>query len=69
MLNTYFIRAGVTNLIELPSYVLNCMDNGVQVDAIYTDLSKAFDLLSHRLLLGKLAKLGFGGSFLALIGP
>jgi hypothetical protein len=61
-------RSTVTNLIEFTSYVLNCMENGVQVDAIYTDFSKAFDKVSHRLLLRKLAKLGFGGSFLAWIG-
>jgi hypothetical protein len=61
-------RSTVTNLIEFTSYVLNCMENGVQVDAIYTDFSKAFDKVIHRLLLRKLAKLGFGGSFLAWIG-
>jgi hypothetical protein len=58
----------VTNLIEFTSYVLNCMASGVQVDAIYTDFSKAFDKVSHMLLLRKLAKLGFGGSFFAWIG-
>jgi hypothetical protein len=45
----------VTNLFEFTSYVLKCMENGVQVDAIYTDFSKAFDKVSHRLLLIKLA--------------
>jgi hypothetical protein len=55
-------RSTVKNLIEFTSYVLNCMENGVQVDAMYTDFSKAFDKVSHRLL----AKLGFG-SFLAWI--
>jgi hypothetical protein len=49
----------VTNLIELTSYVLNCMENSVQADAIYTDFSKALDKVRHRLLLRKLAKLGF----------
>jgi hypothetical protein len=44
------------------------MENGVQVDAIYTDFSNAFDKVSHRLLLRKLAKLGFGDSFFAWIG-
>jgi hypothetical protein len=61
-------RSTVTNLIEFTSYVLNCMENGVQVDAIYTYFSKAFDKVSHRLLLRKLAKLGFSGNFLAWIG-
>jgi hypothetical protein len=61
-------RSTVTNLVGLTSYVLNCMENSVQVDAIYADFSKAFDKVSHRLLLRKLAKLGFGSSFLAWIG-
>jgi hypothetical protein len=55
-------RSTVTNTIELTSYVLNCIKNGMQVDAIYTDFSKAFDKVSHRLLLRKLDKLEFGGS-------
>jgi hypothetical protein len=61
-------RSTVTNSIEFTSYVLNCMENGMQVDAIYTDFFKAFDKVSHRLLLRKLAKQGFGGSFFAWIG-
>jgi hypothetical protein len=60
-------KSTMTNLIEFTSYVLNCMENRVQVDAIYTDFSKTFDKVSHRLLLRKLGKLGFGGSFLAWI--
>jgi hypothetical protein len=51
-------RSTVTNLIEFTSYVLNCMENGIQVDAIYTNFSKAFDRVSHRLLLRRLAKKG-----------
>jgi hypothetical protein len=42
LLNMGFLR--LTNLIELTSYVLNCMENGVPVDAIYTDFSKTFDV-------------------------
>jgi hypothetical protein len=45
---------------------VNCdMENGLQVDAIYTDFFKKYDKVSHRLLLRKLAKLGFSDSFLA----
>jgi hypothetical protein len=43
------------------------MENDVQVEAIYNDFSMAFKKVSHRLLLRKLAKLGFGGSFLTWI--
>jgi hypothetical protein len=50
-------RATVTNLVKFISYVFNCMEKGVQVDAIYTDFPKAFDKVSHRLLLRKLAEL------------
>jgi hypothetical protein len=60
-------RSTVINSIEFNTYVLNCMENSVQVDAIYTDFFKAFDKDIHRLLLRKLAKLGFGGSFFAWI--
>jgi hypothetical protein len=48
-------RSTVTNLLEFTSYVLNCMENGVQVDAINTDFSKEFEKDSQRLLLKKLA--------------
>jgi hypothetical protein len=41
------------------------MENGIQVDAKDTGFSKAFDMVSHELLLRKLANLEFGGSFLA----
>jgi hypothetical protein len=43
-------RSTVTNLIECISYVLNCMENRVQVNAIYADFSKAVYKVSHRLL-------------------
>jgi hypothetical protein len=57
-------RSTVTNLIEFTSFVLNSMESGCQVDSIYTDFSKAFDKVNHRLLLLKLTCLGFGGNFL-----
>jgi hypothetical protein len=61
----------VASVQEFTSDVLNCMESGLQVDAIYTDFCKAFDKVSYRLLLSNLAKLGFGGSFFAWIfdGP
>jgi Reverse transcriptase (RNA-dependent DNA polymerase) len=60
-------RSTVTNLIEFTSFVIDQMEDGVQVDSIYTDFSKAFDKVNHTLLIKKLRKLGFGGSFLAWI--
>lgn len=35
------------------------MEAGFQTDVLYTDLSKAFDLLPHAIILFKLKKLGF----------
>ena len=35
------------------------VDQGYVVDVAYLDLSKAFDLVSHRLLLEKIGALGF----------
>lgn len=39
-------------------------EEGSQVDAIYTDFSKAFDSVSNKLLIKKLRVFGFGGFFL-----
>jgi Reverse transcriptase (RNA-dependent DNA polymerase)/Endonuclease-reverse transcriptase len=57
-------RSTVTNLIEFISFVTKKIEAGAQIDAIYTDFSKAFDKVNHRLLLLKLSRMGFGGSFL-----
>ena len=37
------------------------MDDGKEIDVIYTDFSKAFDVVSHRKLLHKIHKIGIGG--------
>jgi hypothetical protein len=44
-------RATVTNLLEYASFVLNSIEEGWQVNSVFTDLSKAFDRLRHQLLL------------------
>jgi Reverse transcriptase (RNA-dependent DNA polymerase) len=46
----------VTNLMEYTSFILKSIEQGVQVDSIYTDFSKAFDKMKHLLLLDELAK-------------
>jgi hypothetical protein len=48
-----------TNLLEFTQYISNGLDNGEQIDVIYTDLSKAFDVVNHGLLLQKLSGFGF----------
>ena len=44
-----------------------CLDNSGVVGAILMDLSKAFDCLSHELLIAKLEAYGFGIESLKLI--
>jgi hypothetical protein len=44
-------RSTVTNLLEYASFVLNSIEEGWQVDSVYTDFSKAFDRVRHQLVL------------------
>ncbi|XP_075167476.1 uncharacterized protein LOC142239568 [Haematobia irritans] len=57
-------RSTVTNLVSFSQYCISNFELGFQIDAIYTDLSKAFDKVSHPLLINKLFALGFHSSFL-----
>lgn len=58
-------KSTVTNLIEYVSYVAAALDRREQVDAIYLDLSKAFDKVSHRILHARLRSFGFTGPMLS----
>lgn len=57
-------RSTSTNLIVYEDYLLNALENGFQVDSIYTDFSKAFDKVNHALLTRKLGSFGIGGMVL-----
>lgn len=57
-------RSTTTNLLDFTSYILDGMSKGVQTDAIYTDLSAAFDKLDHDIAVAKLERMGFSGSLL-----
>lgn len=57
-------RSTVTNLLVYKNYLCKAFATGGQVDSIYTDFSKAFDKVSHRLLCNKLATCGIHGSLL-----
>jgi hypothetical protein len=52
-------RSTATNHICFFDYVLKYMDSHRQVDAIYFDFKKAFDLVDNDVLLQKLCSLGF----------
>ena len=52
-------RSTTSNLLEFVCHVHNGFINKQQTDAIYTDFSKAFDTVVHKLLLYKLDTMGF----------
>ena len=60
-------RSTSTNLAVYHSFVSRALDEGQQVDTVYTDFRKAFDTVDHSVLLRKLSLWGFGGSLLTWI--
>lgn len=60
-------RSTVTNLACFTDFIHHGFQLGAQVDVIYTDFSKAFDRLDHKLLVKKLHKLGIRGILLSWI--
>jgi hypothetical protein len=57
-------RSTQTNLACYVDFISESMDSRTQVDSVYTDFSKAFDTVSHRLLIHKMSSYGFNGSML-----
>lgn len=56
-------RSTTTNLIEFVSTAVCALENGKEIDVIATDFSKAFDKISHQIILFKFKTLGFSPLF------
>lgn len=57
-------RSTLTNLAEHELFLSNALDSKEQVDVLYADMSKAFDLVNHPILLKKLESFGLNGNLL-----
>lgn len=51
-------RSTTTQLLHIMDIWTECLENGGQIDVIYTDLEKAFDKISHKHLVSKLHSYG-----------
>ena len=54
-------RSTVTNLASFSQFISEVVQDKGQVDVVYTDFTKAFDKVSHSLLIHKLYNFGFSG--------
>lgn len=57
-------RSTSSNLLEYKNFLCNAFARTSQVDSVYTDFSKAFDKVNHRILGAKLASYGIHGNLL-----
>ena len=57
-------KSTTTNLLEFSSDIIAAFNKCNQVDCVYTDFSRAFDKLSHSVIVLKMRRLGFPAWFI-----
>lgn len=60
-------RSCVTQLVLSHHHWSKALDDGLQVDVVFLDFAKAFDRVSHDILLQKLGNFGISGTLLELV--
>jgi len=60
-------RSCLSQLLDHYDKIINLMENGINVDTVYLDFSKAFDKVDHQIVIEKLMILGIGGKLLKWI--
>lgn len=58
-------RSTISNLAYFTQFTSEVMDAQGQVDVIYTDFSKAFDRIDHKIIITKLNNFGFSDSLMS----
>jgi hypothetical protein len=54
-------------LLCISQFLYEALDNHSQVDVVYTDFLKAFDMIDHNLLLNKLESFGFSDDLVLVV--
>lgn len=60
-------RSTVTNLTLFSQFISECLDDGVQVDVVFTDFSRAFDVVNHNILIEKAVSMGVSMPLIRLL--
>jgi hypothetical protein len=58
-------KSTTTCTLAFTSYILESFESDCQVDAVFTDFSKAFDSVNHSHLISELESLGIGNTLLS----
>lgn len=61
-------KSTASNLVLYATELINAVEQGHEIDVVNTDFSKAFDKVSHQILLTKLHRFGFGCSMVDWLG-